>query len=84
MYPKMQTLSALLALVIVWTLLCHHAVTDDSLSEGMTLTVSHAVATKPQQKKKGRKVNKPRPTKLTNTHIQGVDLSMDYPGPSGS
>lgn len=52
--------------------------------QGMTLTVSHAMATKPQQKKKARKVNKPRPTKLTNTHIQGVDLSIDYPGPSAS
>lgn len=47
-------------------------------SEGLAPTVSTTIANKPQPKKKARKVTKSRPTRITNTHILGVDLSMDY------
>ncbi|KAG8760316.1 hypothetical protein FRC14_003472 [Serendipita sp. 396] len=50
-------------------------------SEGFAPTTSQAMAAKPAQKKKARKVNRPRPMKITNTHIQGVDLSVDYQAP---
>jgi transcription initiation factor TFIIE subunit beta len=47
-------------------------------SEGLAPTISTTIAAKPQPKKKARKATKSRPTRITNTHIQGVDLSMDY------
>jgi len=47
-------------------------------SEGLAPTISTTIASRPQPKKKPRKVTKSRPTRITNTHIQGVDLSMDY------
>jgi len=46
--------------------------------EGLAPTISQTIANKPQPKKKARKATKARPTRLTNTHIEGVDLSMDY------
>jgi len=52
-------------------------------NEGLTATVSQNLATRPlPQRKKARKGVRPRPVKLTNTHITGIDLSRNYAGPS--
>jgi len=52
-------------------------------SEGLSATVSQNAVSRPlPAKKKSRKGARPRPIKLTNTHITGIDLSQNYIRPS--
>ncbi|KAG9096993.1 hypothetical protein FRC06_008122 [Ceratobasidium sp. 370] len=52
-------------------------------SEGLQITATESSAkTTGTQKKKGKKsAPRQRPVKITNTHLQGIDLSKDYVAP---
>ncbi|KAB5590125.1 Transcription initiation factor IIE subunit beta [Ceratobasidium theobromae] len=56
---------------------------DHSPTEGLQITTaeSSAKTTGPQKKKGKKSAPRQRPVKITNTHLQGIDLSKDYAPP---